>query len=211
MSERTDERTAGEDADLDEVADDVDPAGPTGDVGFDDDELGVDVDALTGSPDSAGTADPGGDGPSESKSSSGTRSRSLRSRLPSLGAGGLLPDLPSPRSVLLTLVVVVGSMLVFGSIPLLGSVGSLLGIFVGAFVLGLASGTRRYAPVALAGALGAGLSLLSGVFALRFAVLADVGLEQLAAVGAGAGVVAAVLGHYFGRDLRNGLSRDVEK
>lgn len=187
MSERTDERT---------VEDDVDFDGGTTDVGLDEDELGVDVDALTDEPATdadAGGAESGSDGPG------------LRSRLrPSVGSpfGGL----PSGRDVGVAVLVVVGSMLAGSAIPLVGSIGGAVGVFAGAFALGLASGKSRYLELAVAGAVSAGLAAF--LSSLPIALLADVGLP-LAAFGATTGLLAALLGHYFGRDLRDGLTRDV--
>jgi hypothetical protein len=53
----------------------------------------------------------------------------------------------------------------------------------------------------------AGLAFV--VNAVLFTFATDLGV-QFAAVGATFGTVAALLGHYFGRDLRDGLTRDVE-
>ncbi|MFB6105335.1 MAG: hypothetical protein ABEJ70_00030 [Halobacteriaceae archaeon] len=123
------------------------------------------------------------------------------------GVRGRVRRLFSPRAFLLALVacgvgVVVGSAL---PIPLLGGLGALLGVFAAGFVLGLGR-QPRYAEVAVAGALAAGAALLTD-----FLVLSLVGGfgGQLALVGAGAGLVVGVLGHYFGRDLRSGLTRDL--
>ncbi|MFB6140459.1 MAG: hypothetical protein ABEJ26_08505 [Halosimplex sp.] len=216
MSERTDERTEDVDDLLDDDFGDVgggtEGVGADGQVGLSDDELGVDVDALTSGPggDTGGT----GAGPdSASASRSGGRAEKsgpgLLSRLkPSVGRPKLAPNLPSGRSFLLAFVLVIGGMLAGSAVPLVGTFGSAVGIFAGAFVLGLASGTRRYFPVAVAGAAAAMVSVWQGAF-FRFAMLSDVGLAQFAAVGATTGIVVALLGHYFGRDLRAGLTRDV--
>ncbi|WP_436927729.1 hypothetical protein [Halosimplex amylolyticum] len=215
MSERTDERTSGDDVDDllgDDFGGDVDASGGE-DVGFSDDELGVDVDALTSDVGASegSTADAADPAAAESDSASGP---GLLSRLtpslrrPSLSLPSLAPDVPSARSFLLALVPVVGGMLAGSAVPLVGSIAGVAGIFLGAFVLGLASGARRYFPVAVAGAAAAVISVMSGAF-VRFALLSDVGLTQFAAVGATTGILVAVLGHYFGRDLRDGLTRDV--
>ncbi|MFC7197118.1 hypothetical protein ACFQL4_24830 [Halosimplex aquaticum] len=214
MSERTDERTSGDDVDDlldDEFAGDIGASGGD-DVGLGDDELGVDVDALT--------TDVGASGVERG------RRRSVRDRVglgvgagaavaadpslsrPSLSLPSLAPDVPSARSFLLALVVVIGGMLAGSAVPLVGTLAGVAGIFLGAFVLGLASGQRRYLPVAVAGAAAAVVSITSGAF-VRFALLSDLGLTQFAAVGATTGILVAVLGHYFGRDLRDGLTRDV--
>ena len=202
MSERTDERTAEESGAVD-AADLLDdgPGEATGRGGGDaplaDEDLGVDVDALTGDPDAApgvgdATAETGGPG--------------LLSRM---RPSGVPNPLPSGRSVLLTFGVVILSVLLASSVPLLSVVGAPLGIFAGAFALGLASGTRRYVEFALAGALVSGLGAFQGSL-FRVAVLSNVGFAPVFAVAGGLGLVTALLGHYFGRDLRNGLTASVE-
>ena len=197
MSERTDERTVeSEDIDLDGLDD-------GGDVGLDEDELGVDVDSLAGDPveADAGGADHAG-------AQGGSSGPGLLSRLrPSLGLPNPAAALPSAREALVAFAVVVVSMFAGSAVPLLGPVGGLLGVFAGAFVLGLVSGKSRYLELAVAGAAAAGLAAFLSTFA--FAVATDSGVP-IAAFGAGGGLVATVLGHYFGRDLRSGLTRDVE-
>ena len=179
MSERTDERTAEESGDVDV------------------EDLGVDVDALTGEPDASrgaadATAETGGPG---------LLSRVRPSSVPN--------PLPSGRSVLLTFGVVILSVLLASSVPLLGIVGAPLGVFAGAFALGLASGTRRYLEFALAGALVSGLGAFQGSL-FRVAILSDAGFAPVFAIAGGIGLVIALLGHYFGRDLRNGLTASIE-
>lgn len=204
MSERTDDRTAeGRASDADVDFDGlVDDAGGTtaaaGDVGVAEEDLGVDVDALTGDPD-AGVASGGGPDADEP---------GLLSRLrPSLGASNPLGALPSPRSLGVSLGVVAVSMLLFGAVLPLGDVGSVLGIAAGSFLLGVASGRQRYLELVAAGAVAAAVSVVLG----RLFLSAVAGLAvPLAAVGAGSGAAAALLGHYLGRDLRDGLTRDVE-
>ena len=182
MSERTDERTAEESGDVDVK------------------DLGVDVDALTGEPDASrgaadATAETGGPG--------------LLSRMRPSGVPNPLAALPSGRSVLLTFGVVILSVLLASSVPLLSVVGAPLGIFAGAFALGLASGTRRYVEFALAGALVSGLGAFQGSL-FRVAILSDAGFAPVFAIAGGIGLVIALLGHYFGRDLRNGLTSSIE-
>ncbi|MFB6152212.1 MAG: hypothetical protein ABEJ40_10435 [Haloarculaceae archaeon] len=219
MSERTDERTSssGEsEADVEDLLGDVESgvgagdaaeSGAAGDVGFADDELGVDVDALTGDPPAASGRAESADGPTADESERGGSGWLSRLR-PSLGVPNPLASLPSGRSVLVTFGVVVVSMLLAGSVPLLGAVGSGLGIFAAGFLLGLLSGKRRYLELFAAGGVAAGASALLEVY--RFALLANVGVAPFAALGAGTGIAAALLGHYFGRDLRAGLTTSVE-
>lgn len=228
MSERTDERERADEADLDVRRDesgargDVDlseldgtgtgaGSGAGGDVGFDDDELGVDVDALTSGPGAGTPPDGRPDSDTQSGSTTGERSRPrLRGRL-RLGErlGGLvrnpLPSPPSPRSFVLSLAVTVVFMFVGGQLVPLPASG-LLGVFTGAFILGVVSARRRYLELGVSGAVAAGLSWVVG--SITLAALAGLAVP-LAAFGAGSGAIAALLGHYFGRDLRDGLTRDV--
>ena len=101
------------------------------------------------------------------------------------------------------------SVVLASSIPLLGVVGAPLGVFAGAFVLGLVSGERRYLEFALAGALAGGVGAFSGTL-FRIAVFSDVGFAPVFAVAGGVGLALALLGHYFGRDLRDGLTSSIE-
>jgi hypothetical protein len=93
---------------------------------------------------------------------------------------------------------VLGSMLV----PLPGA--GIAGIAVAGFVVGLARSDRRYLELLLAGLVASGVGV---VFEYAFVVLIG-GLAPVA-FGTAAGAIAAVAGHYFGRDLRHGLLRDL--
>lgn len=223
MSERTDERTAESgDVDVDELLDGIGSGGSGGSggadapgpAGFDEDELGVDVEALVGEPDatsrSDGSARSGGAAQGGDSGGSGGSGGSLLgglSRLrPSFGVGNPLAGLPSGRSVLLSVGVVLVSMIGFALLLPLGNLGGMLGIAVGSFLLGLLGGESRYLELGLSGAVAAAVSTVLGQLFLS----AVAGLAvPLFAVGAGGGLAAAVLGHYFGRDLRSGLTRDV--
>jgi hypothetical protein len=209
MSERTDERTVGDDAEVDrtDLEEDV-TSGSPGDVGLEDDELGVDVDALTSDP-AGGDAPSTTDGSSAESTDRTSEGQGLLSRLrPSVGVSNPLGALPTPRSLAVSFGVVVGSMVVAGALLPLGDIGSILGIFLGALVLGLASGRQRYLELVASGAVAAAVSVVLGQLLLS----AVAGLAvPLAAVGGGGGAAAALLGHYFGRDLRDGLTRDVDR
>ncbi|WP_267640655.1 hypothetical protein [Haloarchaeobius amylolyticus] len=110
----------------------------------------------------------------------------------------------NPKSFLLVSVLLTVGFVAAGFTPLLGGIASFVGMVAAAFVYGLGTSTRRYAETALAGlGVGLGTSLLSNV---RFAFLP--GGEWLLAFGAGLGLVGALVGYYFGRDLRNGLTAD---
>jgi hypothetical protein len=94
------------------------------------------------------------------------------------------------------------------AIPLIGSVSlsGLLGVVLATFVHGVFRGESRYIEAALAGAIAAGGSvLLSVLFLALFGV--GTGMVVIATVG---GAVAGALGHYFGRDFRKGLTRDID-
>jgi hypothetical protein len=116
------------------------------------------------------------------------------------------PDLFSGRTFARALAVCVGGFLLFALVPVpLFGLGGLLGLFVGAFLLGLRGGRRAYLEVAAAGAVAAGVATML----TQLLVAVAVGPVPVAAVGAGAGLLAAVGGHYFGRDLRAGLTREL--
>ncbi|WP_181686256.1 hypothetical protein [Halorhabdus salina] len=131
----------------------------------------------------------------------------VRSRL-----GGLVSFRPrfgtifSIRSFLLALAGTVLGAIGFGiAIPFFDSIAALGGIFAAAFLGGTISSRRQYLEFTLAGAATAALGMIS-----KFMVVAMVGQGELLAIfGAGSGAIAALLGHYFGRDLRAGLTTDI--
>jgi len=132
----------------------------------------------------------------------------LRSRLPSSPSFSR-PSLPLPRFTVrglgLSLVVSVVAFVATSLVVPLGGIAGLVGIFVAAFGLGLV-GRGHYLELAVAGAgTAAAGTLLSQLF---IAAVADLTVP-LAAVGGTAGLLSAVLGCYFGRDLRDGLTRGV--
>jgi len=140
---------------------------------------------------------------SDAASTSGGR---LRGRLPS-------GPTVSIRSFLVVLALLLVGLFVGGSIPLVGAVGRFVGLFAAAFAIGLGGSRSRYLEVGLAGALASGaafvLGTLTSVFApIAVSVLADYGLA-IAGVGVVSGLVASLAGHYFGRDLRDGLTREI--
>lgn len=133
-----------------------------------------------------------------------TTSRSLtgrvRNRLTAPVSG-----LFSPRAFLYLFVVTFVASLLAGLVLPLGGAAGLLGIAAAAFGAGLVGDRRRYLELALAGGFTAGLGAL-----LNNLVLTAFGLGvPLIVVGVGAGTLAGVAGHYFGRDLRDGLTRDI--
>lgn len=111
------------------------------------------------------------------------------------------------RRFLLALGLSVVGLVLSGFVPLLpAAVSALAGVFLAGFSLGLVSSKRAYTEVALAGAATAAVATLADY--LLVTALGGFGVP-LAALTGGAGVLASVGGHYFGRDLRSGLTRDV--
>jgi hypothetical protein len=90
-----------------------------------------------------------------------------------------------------------------GGIPLPFS--GFLGIFVVGAAVGLIKTSRHYVEMAIGGALVAGIAVFFDVLIL---VLFGVGVP-LVAIAALLGAVIGVVGHYAGRDLRTGLTRDL--
>lgn len=122
-------------------------------------------------------------------------------------------DVFSLKALLLSTVLVAVGVVAGGAVPLVGAVGSLAGVFFATFLVGLIAATRRYLETALAGGgvVGAffGVSLLTtGVLPVGWHFFQQYGLA-FGALGVGLGALLAVLGHYFGRDLRSGLTREV--
>ena len=111
----------------------------------------------------------------------------------------------SPRAFLLALVLAVGGLLAANAVVPLPGAG-LLGVFVATFLFGLAVEDRRYAETATAGGIAVGASVL-----LDLAVVAFLGGfgPSLALLAGAVGAAVATVGTYFGRDLRDGLTRDL--
>jgi hypothetical protein len=127
-------------------------------------------------------------------------SGSVRGRL-----RGRIGRLFSLRAFLLQVVLVAGGVVVLGGLLPFGTVGDVLGIALAAFAGGLATRERRYLETGLAGAAVGGLWALLGNLVIA---LLGVGVPVVT-VGAGGGALGALLGHYFGRDLRDGLTREL--
>lgn len=158
--------------------------------------------------------------PAEATDATATRSEAdssasdggLRARV-----GGRLKRVFSPRAFGVSLALLVGGLLaggaLFAFVPLLGNVGGLLGLFAAAFLIGALGSRRNLAEVGLAGATAAGagfvLDALSASLPLGTIWLRDYGLA-IAGVGAGAGLLVSLVGYYFGRDLRAGLTRELD-
>ena len=128
-------------------------------------------------------------------------------------AGGRLRGLFSLKAFLLSTVLIAVGVVGGGAVPFVGTLGSLGGLFVAAFVIGLVAGERRYLETALAGGGIVGLSfaaslLSTGVLPVGMRFFREYGLA-FGGLGVGLGVVVALLGHYFGRDLRDGLTQEI--
>ncbi|TYL40064.1 hypothetical protein CV102_00330 [Natronococcus pandeyae] len=146
----------------------------------------------------------------EPESTAPESSSSRSSRLPSVSSFLSLPSAPSlyryfsPKAFL-ALVLVVGAGLLAGGLAI-PFAGRIVGMFAVAFIVGLVTSKRRYLEMTAAGASVGSVAALA-----NYAVLAVAGSGQaVLAVGASAGLAACVGGYYFGRDLRDGLFRDVE-
>lgn len=145
-------------------------------------------------------------------SSAGDRSRDAET-----GAGkvGLDGRWFSGKALGVALVAVAVGTFAGSLIPVVGgTVGTVAGVFAAAFLLGLVRSARRYAEVGTAGAAAGVVTAVTSVLGVGFLPIGIDYLQQwglpLLAVGGGIGLVVALLGHYFGRDLRAGLSRDVD-
>ncbi|EMA38806.1 hypothetical protein [Halococcus hamelinensis] len=93
-----------------------------------------------------------------------------------------------------------------GFIPLIGGPLAFLGLFLATFVLGAIGSRQYYVEAGLAAGLVAGGSALQNHIYLAFV---DGSGPVFIAGFAVIGLVCGVLGHYFGRDLRDGLTRDL--
>ena len=111
----------------------------------------------------------------------------------------------SKRGLAVSAVVALVGVLGLGALFPFGMIGNLLGLFVAAFLYGTVAGDSQYLSLGLTSAGVSGLAALLGNLTLT---LLGPGIP-IAAVGAVGGFVAGVLGHYFGRDLRDGLTREI--
>lgn len=118
----------------------------------------------------------------------------------------------SAKALLVSLVAVAVGVGVGGAIPLIGGLTSLVGVAAATFVLGML-GQSWYLETGLAGGAVVGVN-----FALSLLTTAalPIGLEffqqyglAFGGVGVVLGVALALVGHYFGRDLRDGLTREI--
>ena len=124
-----------------------------------------------------------------------------------------LGSLFSLKAFLLSAVLIGVGVVGGGAIPFVGTLGSLAGLFVATFGIGLLTSERRYLETAVAGGSIVGVSfalslLTTGVLPVGMEFFREYGLA-FAGVGVVLGTVLAVVGHYFGRDLRDGLTQEI--
>ncbi|WP_254763267.1 DUF456 domain-containing protein [Natrinema marinum] len=111
----------------------------------------------------------------------------------------------SPKAFL-ALVLVVGAGLLAGA-TVLPIAGRMVGMFAVTFLVGLLASKRRYLEVSAAGvSVGAVSALLTHAVLIAAADSAG----TLVAVGGAVGLLASLVGYYFGRDLRDGLTTDID-
>ncbi|MFD1569034.1 hypothetical protein [Halorubrum laminariae] len=120
----------------------------------------------------------------------------------------------SAKAFAIALAVVAVATFLVGAIPLVGgALGSVGGVFVGAFALGAVLSSRRYAETGLAGTLAGAGTAVTSVLGVGFLPIGIDYLQQwgpsLVVLGGGIGLAVALLGHYLGRDLRAGLTADL--
>ena len=103
-----------------------------------------------------------------------------------------------------------------GLVPLVGgTLGAAAGILLGTFLVGIATGGRRYVETGLTGALAGAGTAVSNVLGIGFL---PIGLDYLSqwglpllVVGGALGLALGLLGHYFGNDLRAGVTGDLSE
>lgn len=120
--------------------------------------------------------------------------------------GRTLGRVLSTRGLVVALTLTLAFSFLFSLIPFVGLLGSILGIGVAGFLYGLGGSNSRYLELLVAGAVaGGGSAVLGNLLVITFGSMAG-----LLGIGILGGALGAVVGHYFGRDFRDGLTRDVE-
>ena len=129
------------------------------------------------------------------------------------GNAGRLGGRFSAKALLVSLVAVAAGVGVGGAIPLVGGITSLAGVAAATFVLGILAGESGYLETGLAGGVVVGANF---ALSLLTAAALPIGIDFFQQYGlafGGIGVVVGVglglVGHYFGRDLRDGLTREI--
>lgn len=137
------------------------------------------------------------------------RGGGLRARLSRLTPSRSLGQYFSPKEFLAAALLLGAGVFVGGTVvPFVTTAGQLLGLFTVAFLIGLLASKRRYLEVT-AGGVTAGVVAALSEYAF-YTIIGSASSRTLLAIGAGAGFLATIVGYYFGRDLRDGLARDVE-
>lgn len=113
----------------------------------------------------------------------------------------------SARALLFAFAAVGGGMALGSLVPIVPFT-QLLGAPLSAFVYGLFASERRYLEVGIAGGATAAIAAFTAFLPRLVAFEGFSGVRLFAAFG-GLGLVLAVVGHYFGRDLRAGLTKDL--
>lgn len=121
----------------------------------------------------------------------------------------------SAKSFAVIIAIVALGVFVGGSIPLIGGIiGSAGGVLLASFLIGLVFSARKYVETGIAGAAAGAGTAVTSVLGIGFLPIGLDYLQQwglsLLAIGGGFGLVLALLGHYFGRDLRAGVTEDIE-
>lgn len=117
-------------------------------------------------------------------------------------------DLFSLRSFGVALGLTAVGLFLVSLIPIVSSIPGtgFIGVFAAAFALGAISSERSYLETGVAGAVVSSVSVFFNYLVLSIA--GSFGIE-LALIGCAIGAVVALLGYYFGRDLRKGVTKDV--
>jgi len=100
-----------------------------------------------------------------------------------------------------------------GAIPIIGTIGSVAGVFAATFVLGILAGNARYLETGLAGGMVVGVNFALSLLTSAALPIGIDFFQQYGLAFGGLGVVLGaglgIAGHYFGRDLRDGLTREI--
>lgn len=143
------------------------------------------------------------DGPAQSESqTNGNGSRRAR-------IADTVGQVFSPRYFLVSLVLISVGLFLPSFVPFVSALPGvgLIGAFLAAFALGAFSSEQQYLETGVAGAVAVGASIFSKF--LFVSMVSNSGI-QIAAVGAAVGGIVTVLGYYFGRDFRDGMTREIE-
>jgi phage-related tail protein len=124
---------------------------------------------------------------------------------PLAGVRTLAGRLFSPRAFLAALAVT-GTGLVAGDAVVPLPAAGMLGVFLATFLFGLLRARRHYAESLVAAGTVVAASTLVGYAVV--AAFGGVGVPLVVVAGSAGALVGAV-GHYFGRDLREGLTREL--